>query len=63
MAAGACSSLWDSRVMLGASWNQSRVDMLEETIFAYMQENVALVNIYMREPYCTTILQEINYTV
>ena len=55
----ACPELWT----YGKLWNnQTRVDAFEETILNYMKENIALLNIYMSEPYCEEILQEINLT-
>ena len=55
----ACKEFWTYG---GLGGNQTRVDQFEETIFRYMKDNVALVNIYMKEPYCEEILQEINLT-
>ena len=59
MKVDACQEFWSYG---GLGDNQTRVDQFEETIFRYMKENVALVNIYMKEPYCEEILQEINLT-
>ena len=55
----ACVELWKGG---GLGGNKTRVDAFEETMFKYMEDNVALVNIYMKEPYCEEILQEINLT-
>ena len=42
--------------------NEQKVIKFEEAIYKYMQSNVALVNIYMKEPFCTKILQDVNIT-
>ena len=42
--------------------NVTNVKKFEETIFQYMKSNVVLVNIFMKEPYCTKILQDVNIT-
>ena len=55
----ACVELWKGG---GLGGNKTRVDAFEEAMFKYMEDNVALVNIYMKEPYCEEILQEINLT-
>ena len=59
MKAEACVELWTYG---GLGGNKTRVDAFEETVFRYMKDNVALVNIYMKEPYCEEIMQEINLT-
>ena len=55
----ACDELWKGG---GLGGNKTRVDAFEEAMFKYMEDNVALVNIYMKEPYCEEICQEINLT-
>ena len=42
--------------------NEQKVGKFEEDIDKYMQSNVTLVNIYMKEPFCTKILQDVNIT-
>ena len=55
----ACTELWTRE---GLGGNKTRVKAFEETIFKYMQDNVALVHLYLKEPYCEEIIQEINFT-
>ena len=58
MKVDACQEFWSYG---GLGDNKTRVDYLEETILR-LKENMALVEIYMKEPYCEEILQEINLT-
>ena len=58
IASNGCPKLFDANIL---GWNKSRVDDFEEKIFKYMQENVALLNIFIKEPYCVKIIQERKY--
>ena len=58
IASNACPKLFDADQL---GWNKTRVDAFEEKIFKYMQENVALLNIFIKEPYCVKISQERKY--
>ena len=58
IASNGCPQLFDADQL---SWNKTRVDAFEEKIFKYMQENVALLNIFIKDPYCVEISQEIKF--
>ena len=36
----------------------TRIDMFEETVLRYMRENVAVVNMFLKQPYCQLIIQD-----
>ena len=55
----ACVEIWGRAAFDG---NEEKITQFEDAIFKYMQSNVALVSIYMKEPYCTKILQDVNIT-
>ena len=61
VARNVCIELFDADPLLESGWNKSRVDAFEEKIFKYMQENVALLNIFIKDPYCVEISQEIKF--
>ena len=58
MASDGCPELFAADKL---GWNKTREDAFEEKIFKYMQENVALLNIFIKEPYCVKISQERKY--
>ena len=60
IARNACPKLFNAGT-LGLGWNETRVDAFEEKIFKYMKENVALLNIFIKEPFCTKIIQETKF--
>ena len=59
VAHNACMDLFNTSGILGG--NTTRVDKFSENIFLYMQQNVALLNIFIKEPYCIRIGQEIKF--
>ena len=61
VASNACPKLFKADLLDEVSWNKTRVDSFEEKIFKYMQENVALLNIFIKDPYCVEISQEIKF--
>ena len=61
VASNACPKLFKADLLDEVSWNKTRVDSFEEKIFKYMQENVALLNIFIKEPYCVKISQETKF--
>ena len=40
----------------------TRIDMFEETVLRYMRENVAVVNMFLKQPYCELIRQDRDRT-
>ena len=60
IANNACPKLFDADKLV-VIWNKTRLDAFEEKVFKYMQENVALLNIFIKEPYCVKISQERKY--
>ena len=42
----------------GLGGNKTRVETFEETIFKYMQENVALVHLYLKEPFVRKLFKK-----
>ena len=36
----------------------TRIDMFEKTVLRYMRENVAVVNMFLKQPYCQLIIQD-----
>ena len=59
LASNACNILFVSDSLEG--WNRTRVGAFEEKIFKYMKANVALLKIFIKEPYCTEIIQEVKF--
>ena len=59
LASNACNILFVPGGVEG--WNRTRVDAFEEKIFKYMKANVALLKIFIKEPYCTEIIQEVKF--
>ena len=55
----ACIELFDSRKVMDG--NETRIDNFKENMFSYMKQNVALVNVYIKEPYCVKIGQSIKF--
>ena len=56
----ACQDFFDMGVAFEG--NSSRIKTFEATVIRYMKENVALLSVYMREPYCVKIMQDVKYT-
>ena len=46
----------------GLDDNQTRVEMFEATMLRYMRENVAVVNMFLKQPYCELFMQERDKT-
>ena len=59
LAREACTRLFEEKRLI--FWNKTRVNAFKEKIFKYTKANVALVNIFIREPYCTEMLQEVKF--
>ena len=59
MEAGSCEDRWTKE---GLGGDEARIDKFQENILSYMEENIALINIYLKEPYCEVILQDIYMT-
>ena len=54
--AGGCEGdIW-SKAGLGE--DEERINRLEETILLYMRENTAVINIFIKQPYCELIIQD-----
>ena len=47
-----CVEKWTSE---GFGDDEAKIDQFQESILRYMRENVALINIYLKEPYCELI--------
>ena len=60
MEAAACEELWTKG---GLGEDEERIDQFEEKILRYMRENTALVNIYLKQPYCEKISQNEHSTL
>ena len=58
--AAACEELWTKG---GLGGDVERIDLFEEKILRYMRENTALVNIYLAQPYCEKISQNVHSTL
>ena len=54
----ACQTIFDSTNVLGQ--NKTRVNDFEAKLLQYMKDNVALVNIFIKEPFSVKIKQEIK---
>ena len=50
-----CEETWNKK---GLGDDSARIDKFEENMFRYMKENIALLNIYLKQPYCEWILQD-----
>ena len=37
--------------------------MFEDTVLRYMRENVAVVNMFLKQPYCELIMQDVDKTM
>ena len=54
--AGGCEdNIWTKA---GLGEDGERIDRLEETILLYMRENTAVINIFIKQPYCELIIQD-----
>ena len=56
----ACDDLWTKG---GLGDDSERIDHFEENILRYMKENTALLNIYLKEPYCEKVSQNVHITL
>ena len=56
----ACDDLWTKG---GLGEDEERIDQFETAILRYMRENTALLNIYLKEPYCEKISQNVHITL
>ena len=54
--AGGCEGNTWTKAGLGE--DEERIDRLEETILLYMRENIAVINIFIKQPYCELIIQD-----
>ena len=61
VARDACNELFDADSLLDFGWNVTRVDTFEKMIFKYLRENVALLSIYIKDPYCVKIIQAVDF--
>merc|ERR1712218_604866 len=61
MEAGGCT---DDHKWTGAGLgdNTTRVDEFEAAVLRYMRENVAVVNMFLKQPYCELIIQDRDKT-
>ena len=59
LASQACSKIFDDNSLV--LWNKTRVNNFKEKIFKYMKANVALLKIFIKEPYCTEMIQEVKF--
>ena len=46
----------------GLGDNTTRVDEFEAAVLRYMRENVAVVNMFLKQPYCELIIQDRDKT-
>ena len=58
LAIEACPKLFDDEIL---EWDETRVNTFKKKIFKYMKANVALLNIFIKEPYCTEMIQEVKF--
>ena len=56
MEAESCQGRWTKE---GFGDNIDRRNKFQENILKYMKENIALINVYIKEPYCEVINQDI----
>ena len=54
--AGGCEA--DTWTKVGLGEDEQRIDRFEETILRYMRENTAVINIFIKQPYCELIIQD-----
>ena len=47
-----CVEKWTSE---GFGDDKTKIQEFQESILRYMRENIALINIYLKEPYCELI--------
>ena len=59
MEINACENRWNKK---GFAGNTSRSENFKNTMFKYMRENLAWVELYVREPYCELIHQKRHST-
>ena len=50
-----CVDRWNKK---GLGDSKERIDIFQATILRYMKENIALINVYIKEPYCELIQQD-----
>ena len=55
MRSNGCDDRWNKQ---GLGGDAARIDRFEANIYRYMRENTALINIYLKQPYCEWILQD-----
>ena len=56
MEADSCNNRWTKE---GFGGNITKKIQFGDTILKYTRENIALINVYIKEPYCEVILQDI----
>ena len=54
--AGGCEGNTWTKAGLGR--DEERINRFEETILLYMKQNTAMINIYIKQPYCELIVQD-----
>merc|ERR1711963_843812 len=59
MEINSCENRWNKK---GFAGNTSRSENFKNTMFKYMRENLAWVELYVREPYCELIHQKRHST-
>ena len=59
LARNACAETFHGGSVAG--WNRSREKTFREKIFQYTKENVALLKIFIKEPFCTEMIQEVKF--
>ena len=55
-----CDDLWTKS---GLGDDAERIDLFEAKILRYMRENTAMINIYLKQPYCEKISQNVHITL
>ena len=50
-----CVERWNKK---GLGDNRERIDAFQTSVLQYMKENIAVINVFIKEPYCELIMQD-----